>query len=93
MRPAAPQEAEQLAPDDGHAGAKVHVHGRAPEQRLRVVRRRIGVVERHGRGPALAVHRVRIPREDVLFVVEEAVGHHCGESADDELPVEGELSS
>ena len=33
--------------DDGHAGAEVHARGRAPEQRLRVVRRRIGVVERH----------------------------------------------
>ena len=31
-RPAAPQGAEQLAPDDGHAGAEVHAHGRAPEQ-------------------------------------------------------------
>ena len=29
-RPTAPQGAEQLAPDDGHVGAEVHAHGRAP---------------------------------------------------------------
>jgi len=65
----------------------------APEQRLRVVRQRVGVVERHERGLAAAVHRVRVPREDVLLAVEEAVGHQFDESDDDELRVEGELSS
>lgn len=92
-RSAAPQGAEQLAPNNGHAGAEVHAHGQVPEQRLRVVHRRVGVTERHERGPALAVHRVRVPHEDVLLAAEEAVGHQCGESANDELRIEGELSS
>jgi len=56
------------------------------------VRRRVGAVGRRERGLALTVRRVRVPREDVLLVVEEAVGHQCDESADDEFAVEGELS-
>ena len=54
---------------------------------------RRGCGTRHERGPAAAVHRVRVPREDVLLAVGEAVGHQCDESAYDELRVEGELSS
>lgn len=71
--------------------AQKYTHMGGPQsQRLRVARWRVGVVERHERGPALAVHRVRVPREDVLLAVEEAVGHQCDESDDDELRVEGE---